>query len=110
MSFDTPFKQKGTTMTIATGDKIPTGTFKTMTAEGPTDITSDDIFAGKKVLALYQDQMFDTGIFSASEAGKTQDDFDQHTRTLLISHPALQLDGGAITSSFKLPGKLFGTT
>lgn len=49
MSFDTPFKQKGTTMTIATGDKIPTGTFKTMTAEGPTDITSDDIFAGKKV-------------------------------------------------------------
>jgi hypothetical protein len=63
-----------------------------------------------KVLALYQDQMFDTGIFSASEAGKTQDDFDQHTRTLLTSHPALQLEDGAIASSFKLPGKLFGAT
>ena len=36
-------------MTISTGDKIPSGTFKTMTSEGPTDITSDDIFAGKKV-------------------------------------------------------------
>ncbi len=37
-------------MTISTGDKIPAGTLKTMTAEGPQDITTDDIFAGKKVL------------------------------------------------------------
>jgi len=37
-------------MTISTGDKIPAGTLKTMTAEGPQDITTDEIFAGKKVL------------------------------------------------------------
>lgn len=37
-------------MTIATGDKIPAGTLKTMTAEGPQDITTEEIFAGKKVL------------------------------------------------------------
>ena len=37
-------------MTISTGDNIPAGTLKTMTAEGPQDITTDEIFAGKKVL------------------------------------------------------------
>ena len=37
-------------MTIKTGDKIPAGTLKTMGAEGPTDLSTDDIFAGKKVL------------------------------------------------------------
>ena len=37
-------------MTISTGDKIPAGTLKTMTADGPQDITTDEIFAGKKVL------------------------------------------------------------
>lgn len=37
-------------MTIKTGDKIPTCTLKTMGEKGPTDITTDDIFTGKKVL------------------------------------------------------------
>jgi peroxiredoxin len=37
-------------MTIKAGDKIPTCTLKTMGAAGPTDISTDDIFAGKKVL------------------------------------------------------------
>lgn len=37
-------------MTIQTGDKIPAGTVKTMGAEGPQDLSTDDIFAGKKVL------------------------------------------------------------
>jgi glutaredoxin/glutathione-dependent peroxiredoxin len=37
-------------MTIKTGDKIPAGTLKSMTAEGPADLSTDDIFAGKKVL------------------------------------------------------------
>ncbi len=37
-------------MSIAIGDKIPAGTLKTMGAEGPADISTDDIFAGKKVL------------------------------------------------------------
>ncbi|MBL4820162.1 MAG: peroxiredoxin [Gammaproteobacteria bacterium] len=37
-------------MTIAVGDKIPGGSFKIMGAEGPEDITTDEIFAGKKVV------------------------------------------------------------
>lgn len=37
-------------MTIQVGDKIPSGTFKIMSAEGPKDITTDDVFAGKKVV------------------------------------------------------------
>ena len=37
-------------MTIKTGDKIPSSTLKTMGDQGPTDISTDDIFAGKKVL------------------------------------------------------------
>ncbi len=37
-------------MSISTGDKIPAGTLKTMGADGPTDISTDDIFGGKKVL------------------------------------------------------------
>lgn len=37
-------------MTIKVGDKIPSSTLKTMGEKGPTDITTDEIFAGKKVL------------------------------------------------------------
>jgi len=37
-------------MTIKIGDKIPTCTLKTMTDKGPTDISTAEIFAGKKVL------------------------------------------------------------
>ncbi len=37
-------------MTIQVGDKVPTCTLKTMGAEGPADITTDEIFSGKKVL------------------------------------------------------------
>ena len=37
-------------MTIKAGDKIPSSTLKTMGEKGPTDISTDDIFAGKKVL------------------------------------------------------------
>jgi len=37
-------------MTIQVGDKIPSGTFKIMGAEGPKDITTDEVFAGKKVV------------------------------------------------------------
>ena len=37
-------------MTIKAGDKIPSGTLKTMGEKGPTDISTDEIFAGKKVL------------------------------------------------------------
>lgn len=37
-------------MTIKTGDKIPGCTLKTMGEKGPVDISTDEIFAGKKVL------------------------------------------------------------
>ena len=37
-------------MAIAVGDKIPSAKLKTMTAEGPKDISTDDIFSGKKVV------------------------------------------------------------
>lgn len=37
-------------MAIKTGDKIPDCTLKTMGDEGPTDITTGDIFSGKKVV------------------------------------------------------------
>ncbi|MCR9105576.1 MAG: peroxiredoxin [Gammaproteobacteria bacterium] len=37
-------------MTIQVGDKIPACTLKTMGEKGPTDITTADIFDGKKVV------------------------------------------------------------
>ncbi|MDW5377521.1 peroxiredoxin [Halomonas sp. HP20-15] len=37
-------------MTIATGDKIPDVTLKTNGAEGPQDISTGELFAGKRVV------------------------------------------------------------
>lgn len=37
-------------MTIQVGDKVPGVTLKTMGPQGPEDITTDEIFSGKKVL------------------------------------------------------------
>lgn len=37
-------------MTISVGDKLPDTTFKIMTADGAKDLTTADIFAGKKVV------------------------------------------------------------
>src|SRR5512139_3823047 len=37
-------------MTIKVGDRMPAGTFKTMTKDGPQNITTDQLFAGKKVV------------------------------------------------------------
>ena len=37
-------------MTIQVGDNIPSCTLKTMSEQGPADISTDDIFAGKKVV------------------------------------------------------------
>lgn len=37
-------------MTIAAGDKIPSAELKTMTADGPSAVSTDDLFAGKKVV------------------------------------------------------------
>jgi peroxiredoxin len=38
------------TMTIKQGDKMPAGTFKQMTKDGPQNLTTDQLFAGKKVV------------------------------------------------------------
>lgn len=37
-------------MTISIGDKLPETTFKTMTADGAKNLTTNEIFAGKKVV------------------------------------------------------------
>ncbi len=37
-------------MAIRAGDKMPAGKFKRMTKEGPKDITSDELFSGKRVV------------------------------------------------------------
>ncbi len=37
-------------MTIKAGDKMPSGTLKTMTRDGAKDITTEELFKGKKVV------------------------------------------------------------
>ncbi len=37
-------------MSIQVGDKVPVNTFKIMTEEGPRDISSEEVFADKKVV------------------------------------------------------------
>ena len=37
-------------MTISVGDTLPNATFKTRTPDGPADMSTDEIFAGKKVV------------------------------------------------------------
>ena len=37
-------------MTIAAGQKLPDVSFKTPTADGPAELTTADVFAGKKVV------------------------------------------------------------
>ena len=37
-------------MTIKQGDKMPAGTFKQMTKDGPQNLTTDQLFAGKTVV------------------------------------------------------------
>ena len=36
-------------MTIKVGDKMPSGTLKTILADGPSDVSTDDLFKGRKV-------------------------------------------------------------
>jgi peroxiredoxin len=37
-------------MTLKVGDKLPSVKLKTMTPEGPKDVSTDDLFAGKKAI------------------------------------------------------------
>ena len=39
-------------MTISVGEKLPEATFTTMTAEGPTQMTTSDVFSGRKVVVF----------------------------------------------------------
>jgi len=39
-------------MTIATGDKMPSGAFGIMTDSGPGSVSTDDLFSGKKVVLV----------------------------------------------------------
>ncbi|MBT8091799.1 MAG: peroxiredoxin [Gammaproteobacteria bacterium] len=39
-------------MTISVGDKMPAGTFGVMTESGPGALSSDELFAGKKVVLV----------------------------------------------------------
>jgi len=40
-------------MTIKIGDTMPSGTFKTMTKDGPQAVTTDQLFKGKTVVLVY---------------------------------------------------------
>jgi len=37
-------------MAIKAGDRMPSGTLKTMTKDGPKDVSTDELFKGKKVV------------------------------------------------------------
>ena len=37
-------------MTIKAGERMPAGKLKTMTPEGPKDLSTDELFKGKKVV------------------------------------------------------------
>ncbi len=39
-------------MTISSGEKMPSGTFGVMTETGPASMSSDELFAGKKVVLV----------------------------------------------------------
>ncbi|HUO20712.1 MAG TPA: peroxiredoxin [Steroidobacteraceae bacterium] len=40
----------GMTMAIKAGERMPAGTFKRMTREGPKDLTTEELFKGKRVV------------------------------------------------------------
>jgi peroxiredoxin len=37
-------------MSIKAGERMPSGTLKTMGADGPTDVKTEELFRGKKVV------------------------------------------------------------
>ena len=68
-------------MTINVGDKIPSVKLKHMTAEGPKDITTDEIFKGKKVVLFAL-----PGAFTPTCSAK-------HLPGFLEKNPALKAKG-----------------
>ncbi len=61
-------------MTIAVGQKIPSSKLKTMTAEGPKDITTEELFGGKKVVLFAL-----PGAFTPTCSAKHLPGFVQHS-------------------------------
>ena len=64
-------------MTIKAGQAMPAGTFKTMTKEGPKDITTDELFKGKKVVLFSV-----PGAFTPTCDAKHLPGFVQHAEQL----------------------------
>ncbi|MCC7275056.1 MAG: peroxiredoxin [Alphaproteobacteria bacterium] len=60
-------------MTIAVGQKVPSVKLKTMTGEGPKDITTDELFSGKKVVLFAL-----PGAFTPTCSAKHLPGFVQH--------------------------------
>ena len=64
-------------MPIKAGDRMPQGTFKTMTAEGPKDISTEELFKGKKVVLFSV-----PGAFTPTCDAKHLPGFLQHARDI----------------------------
>lgn len=64
-------------MTIKAGDKMPTGTMKTMTAQGPKDVATDELFKGKTVVLFSV-----PGAFTPTCDAKHLPGFVQHAAAL----------------------------
>lgn len=67
-------------MTIAVGDKIPTATLTTMTADGPGPVVTDEFFAGKKVVLFAV-----PGAFTPTCSAKHLPGFIEHADDILSS-------------------------
>ncbi len=64
-------------MAIAVGDKIPSATLKHMTSDGPADITTDELFGGKKVVVFAL-----PGAFTPTCSAKHLPGFIQHAEAI----------------------------
>jgi peroxiredoxin len=64
-------------MSIKVGDKIPSVKLKHMTAEGPKDVVTDELFAGKKVVLFAL-----PGAFTPTCSAKHVPGFVQHFEAL----------------------------
>jgi len=56
-------------VSIAEGDKLPAGTFKVMGKEGPENVSSDELFKGKKVVLFGLPGAFTPGCSKAHLPG-----------------------------------------
>ncbi len=64
-------------MAIKAGDRVPQGTLKTMTSDGPRDVSTDELFKGKKVVLFCV-----PGAFTPTCSAKHLPGFLQHAGDL----------------------------